>query len=143
MGMAAGGKRRGTILDANIVPLSAVLRVLLVIFMILTPRKSERLPAEIPQQSKEPAGGSPVAEPRIVVVDVLPGGALRVNQQPVDGEGLRELLLRVFAQRASRALFVRGEKRVELAQVARVIDVIRSSGVEQVGLLTPDLQRVH
>ncbi|MBZ5526415.1 MAG: biopolymer transporter ExbD [Acidobacteriia bacterium] len=141
MGMAAGGNRRGTMVEVNIVPLIDVLLVLLVIFMILIPPKTAGLPAEIPQQSTEPEGIRSEPDPRIIVVEVLRDGALRVNQQAVDGEGLRDLLLRVFAQRASQAVFVKGDKEIEFAQVARVIDVIRGSGGERVGLLTPEQQQ--
>jgi len=137
MGLTAGGNRRGTMVEINIVPLIDVLLVLLVIFMILIPPKTGGLPAEIPQQSREPEGRRTEPDPRIIVVEVLRDGALRVNEQAVDGAGLREVLLRVFAQRASQAVFVKGDKEIEFAQVARVMDVIRGSGGERVGLLTP------
>ena len=141
MGMAAGGSWRGTMVEVNIVPLIDVLLVLLVIFMILIPPKTGGLPVEIPQQSTEPEKSRAVADPRIIVVEVLGEGALRVNQQAVDEAGLRDVLLRVFARQASQAVFVKGAKEIEFAQVARVIDVIRGSGGERVGLLTPEQQQ--
>lgn len=137
MGLTVGGNRRGSMVDVNIVPLIDVLLVLLVISMILIPPKTAGLPAEIPQQSKDPGEIRTPPDPRIIVVEVLRDGVLRVNQQPVDDAGLRDLLLKVFARQASRAVFIKGDEKIEFAQVARVIDVIRGSGGGRIGLLTP------
>jgi biopolymer transport protein ExbD len=37
--------------------------------------------------------------------------------------------------------FIRGEDAVEFSEVARVIDVMHTSGIASVGLLTPDLEK--
>jgi biopolymer transport protein TolR len=136
MGIVVGGLR-GTIADMNVVPLIDILLVLLVIFMII-PSHQKGLEALIPQQSTQPREERP---PDVVVVQVLADGSLRLNQQPVAWEALGIRLEEVFKMRASRTAFIRGDAPVEFGVVARVIDVMHTSGIASVGLLTPDLEK--
>jgi len=137
MGMIVGGKR-GIVSEMNVVPLIDILLVLLVIFMII-PAHYKGLDALIPQ----PAPESVVAPPpdAVVVVQVLADGTLRINQEPVAWDALGSRLEEVFKQRASRIAFIRGDGPVEFGVVAKVIDVMHTSGIASVGLLTPDLDR--
>jgi len=138
MGMFVGGKR-GIVSEMNVVPLIDILLVLLVIFMII-PVYSKGLDALIPQQSTQPAEQTPI-DPGVVVVQVRADGTLRINQEPVAWDALSGRLEEVFKQRASRIAFIRGDGPVEFGVVAKVIDVMHTSGIASVGLLTPDLEK--
>ena len=138
MGMMVGGKR-GIVSEMNVVPLIDILLVLLVIFMII-PVYSKGLDAVIPQQSTEPPEQTPI-DSGVVVIQVFADGTLRINQEPVAWDALGSRLEEVFKQRASRFAFIRGDGPVEFGVVAKVIDVIHTSGIASVGLLTPDLDR--
>ena len=138
MGMSVGG-RRGIVSEMNVVPLIDILLVLLVIFMII-PVWSVGLDAKIPQESADPPGVQ--HEPDgIIVVQVLADGTLRINQEPVSFEKLSGRLEEVFKLRAARVAFIRGDAPVEFGVVASVIDVMHTSGIASVGLLTPDLEK--
>ena len=136
MGMMVGGKR-DIVSEMNVVPLIDILLVLLVIFMII-PVYSKGLDAAIPQQSTQPPDQRPVD---VVVVQVFADGTLRINQEPVAWDALSIRLEEVFKQRASRIAFIRGDGPVEFGVVAKVIDVMHTSGIASVGLLTPDLDK--
>jgi biopolymer transport protein TolR len=136
MGMFVGGKR-GVVSDMNVVPLIDILLVLLVIFMII-PVHNMGLDAQLPQQSTRPPDAPP---PFVVVVQVLADGALRVNQEPVSWDRLGARIEEVFKQRATRIAFIRGDGPVEFGVVAKVIDVMHTSGIASVGLLTPGLEK--
>lgn len=136
MAISVGGSNRGIIADVNVVPLIDVLLVLLVIFMII-PHTQFGLKAEIPQAAPLPP--SPV--PGVVVVQVLAGGSLRINQEPVSWEKLESRLEEVYKLRANRVVFIRGDMEVEFSQVARVIDVMKDAGLGPVGLMTPGLEQ--
>ncbi len=141
MGVEVGGSKRGIVSEMNVVPLIDVLLVLLVIFMII-PHRQTGLRAEIPQPP-DPQVPQSRAEPDIVVIQVLDGGTLKINQQPVTWEALRGKLEEVFKTRANRTAFVRGDSTVEFQLVAKVIDVMQSAGISSVGLLTPRLEQGH
>jgi biopolymer transport protein TolR len=137
MGISVGGSKRGIMSEMNVVPL---IDVLLVIFMII-PHRQTGLKAEIPQPA--PPVSHPQPEPDIVVVQVLDGGSLKINEQAVAWEALRSRLEEIFRSRASHTAFVRGNAAVEFQIVAKVIDVMQSAGISSVGLLTPQLEQGH
>jgi len=138
MGMSVGGSDRGIVSEMNVVPLIDVLLVLLVIFMII-PHHQTGLRAEIPQPAQDSA--PPKAEPDIIVIQVLDGGSLKINQQPVTWDSLRSRLDEIFSRRAERTAFVSGDPGVEFQVVAKVIDVMDAAGISSVGLLTPQLEK--
>jgi biopolymer transport protein ExbD/biopolymer transport protein TolR len=135
--MLVGGKR-GIVSDMNVVPLIDILLVLLVIFMII-PVYSKGLDALVPQQTTQPLDKSVPDE--VVVIQVLADGTLRINQEPVSWERLGSQIEEIFKLRATRVAFVRGDRPVEFGVVAKVIDVMHTSGIASVGLLTPDLEK--
>jgi biopolymer transport protein TolR len=65
--------------------------------------------------------------------DEPPG--LKINQRDVSWENLSDELQRVFAERAEKIAFVRGDDAVDFQYVADVIDIARHAGIERVGLL--------
>jgi biopolymer transport protein ExbD len=50
-------------------------------------------------------------------------------------ERLEERLRAIFARRSDRVIFVRGQRELEFQNVARVIDIARGAGIDQVGLM--------
>lgn len=141
MGIDVGGSKRGIVSEMNVVPLIDVLLVLLVIFMII-PHRQTGLRAEIPQPADQQVPPS-MSEPDIIVIQVLGGESLKINDQPVTWEALRGRLEEIFKARANRTAFVRGESTVEFQLVAKVIDVMQAAGISSVGLLTPRLEQGH
>ncbi len=137
MGMLVGGKR-GIVSEMNVVPMIDVLLVLLVIFMIIRAH-SEGLEALVPRQSTEPP--DKIIRDDVVVIQVLADGTLRINQEPVSWDRLGNRIEEVFKLRATRVAFIRGDGAVEFGVVAKVIDVMHTSGIASVGLLTPDLEK--
>jgi biopolymer transport protein TolR len=138
MAMSVGGSNRGIVSEMNVVPLIDVLLVLLVIFMII-PHQQTGLRAELPQPAP-PNSAPPQIEPDVIVIQVLDGGSLKINQQPVAWDSLRSRLNEIFSRRADRTAFVSGDSGVEFQVVAKVIDVMDAAGISSVGLLTPQLQ---
>jgi biopolymer transport protein ExbD/biopolymer transport protein TolR len=132
------GGQRGVVSDMNIVPLIDILLVLLVIFMII-PVHNVGLDAKLPQPSTQPPDSLP--PDGVVVVQVLADGTLRINQEPVGWDRLGGRIEEVFKRRASRVAFIRGDGPVEFGVVAKVIDVMHTSGIASVGLLTPGLEK--
>src|ERR1700722_1282825 len=138
MGMSVGCSNRGIVAEMNVVPLIDVLLVLLVIFMII-PHHQTGLRAEIPQPA--PNSAPPSTEPNIIVIQVLDGESLKINEQPVPWDSLRSRLDEIFSRRADRTAFVSGDSGVEFQVVAKVIDVMDAAGISSVGLLTPQLEK--
>jgi biopolymer transport protein TolR len=137
MGMTVGGGK-GSMSEPNIVPLIDVLLVLIIIFMVIAPTTPQGLRALMPQ----PAPGTPhaVQPPDTIVVQLSADGKVRINQNVVSWDGLGPRLQDIFKRRADKAAFVKGDDSVEFVRVARAIDVMRSSGIEDVGLITAKIE---
>src|ERR1700759_1849741 len=132
MGMSVGGSNRGIVAEMNVVPLIDVLLVLLVIFMII-PHHQTGLRVEFPQPAP-PDSAPPKTEPDVIVVQVLDGGSLKINEQPVTWDALRGRLNEIFSRRADHTAFVRGDSAIEFQVVAKVLDVMDAAGISSVGL---------
>jgi biopolymer transport protein TolR len=139
MGMAVGGGKGGPVSEPNIVPLIDVLLVLIIIFMVITPRTPTGLQTLVPQP---PPPNQKQTEPdqRTIVVQVLPGGKLKINQDDSNWNDLGSRLFDIFKERADKIAFVKGDDDVEFAQVARAIDIMRGSGIDHVGLITAKIE---
>src|SRR5215472_12720918 len=122
--------------EINVTPMIDVLLVLLIIFMVIvpaTPRGETVLAPHPARRDAKPADA--------VVLEVIKdaGGAVlfRINQQPVAKGELQSRLAAVFATRAQRVLFVKGDDQLSFTQIAEVIDIGHSAGIDQIGLMTP------
>jgi biopolymer transport protein TolR len=139
MGMAVGGSKGGPVSEPNIVPLIDVLLVLIIIFMVITPRTPTGLQTLVPQP---PPPDQKQTEPdnRTIVVQVMTGGKLMINQDPSNWNDLGPRLFDIFKERADKIAFVKGDDNVEFAEVARAIDIMRGSGIDHVGLITAKIE---
>lgn len=131
MGIALGSGK-GPVSEMNVVPLIDILLVLLIIFMVITPTTPTGLAAEAPQADRR---AGPPPDTGFVVVSISRSGQLRINQEETSWENIGPQLEAIFKNRATRVAFVWGDSEVEFREVARAIDIMRSSGVERVGLL--------
>jgi biopolymer transport protein TolR len=138
MGMSVGSNK-GAMSEPNIVPLIDVLLVLIIIFMVITPRIPTGLSTLVPQPPPPNQKQEPDTNDTIVVV-VSADGKVMINQDPSSWDALGPKLSDVFKERANKVAFVKGDDNVEFAQVARAIDIMRGSGIEHVGLITAKMQ---
>jgi biopolymer transport protein ExbD len=76
-----------------------------------------------------------------VVLEVLRGNGgdanFRINQQIVSRQDLPARLAGIYANRAQRVLFVKGDGQLRFREIAEVIGLSHAAGVDHVGLLTP------
>jgi biopolymer transport protein TolR len=139
MGMAVGGTKGGPVSEPNIVPLIDVLLVLIIIFMVITPRTPTGLQTIVPQP---PPPNQKQTEPdnRTIVVQIMTGGKLKINQDDTTWNDLGPRLFDIFKERADKIAFVKGDDNIDFDQVARAIDIMRGSGIDHVGLITAKIE---
>jgi len=119
--------------EINMTPMIDVLLVLIIIFMVITPVTSSGLETALPQ----PAPPTALArESHEIVVTVLAGGTVLLNQEELNLSALAPRLKQLYWNHPSQPMFVKGERGLEFGNVAAVIDLARGAGVERVGLMT-------
>lgn len=77
---------------------------------------------------------------KTIVVVVGAGGDVMINQDKSSWDQLGATLSKIFAQRAEKVAFVKGDDATEFADVARAISIMRASGIDHVGLITNKIE---
>lgn len=125
--------------EPNIVPLIDVLLVLIIIFMAITPTTPAGMDTLIPQPPPKEIKLRTPPDAAVVVV-VRADGKVMINQTPTTWSDLGSQLTDIFKIRADKTAFVKGGDDAEFAYVARAIDIMRGSGVMNVGLITAKME---
>jgi biopolymer transport protein TolR len=129
--------------EINVTPMIDVLLVLLIIFMVIVPALPRGESALLPRPAQKLA---PERNDAVVleVSRLQDGGiAYRINQQDVAPAGLSAKLADIYANRARRQMFIKGDDQLSFNQIAEVIDLGHAAGVDQIGLMTPEVQAAH
>jgi biopolymer transport protein ExbD len=111
--------------------------------MVIVPVTPKGLDALVPQPPKNPQQQPPQSD-RTIVVQVLyrPGAApaYKINDTDVTRGELLPRLTEIYANRAERVMFIKGDDDVDFGFVADVIDIGRAANVDHIGLMTPKIQ---
>ena len=128
--------------DINVTPMVDVMLVLLIIFMVITPMLSKgdnvnmvktQNPIKMQEADKEDA--ILVAVTRDGKVYLSPGNQL------VTPEQLAGKVKDLQTNRTDKTVYLKADARARFASVTDVIDELRTAGVDQLGLLTEQIQR--
>jgi len=112
--------------------------------MVITPLTPKGLEALVPQPPPPNQKQQNTPDRTIVVqlIDHGPGNppGLKINQDEATWESLQGRLEDIFKTRAEKVMFVKGDDNVPFADVATVIDIAHSAGVDKVGLITAKIE---
>jgi biopolymer transport protein ExbD len=136
MGMSAGHGNRA-VPYINVTPLIDVLLVLLIIFMVISPKKPHRFESQIPQKPPENQPEQPPDPLSLVVTLPQAGGGYKLNQTDVvDLEDLGKQLFKALDGRPGdrKAVFIKAPKSKPYGEVVKVIDVVKGAGGSPIGL---------
>jgi biopolymer transport protein ExbD len=139
MGMDVGSSSSGSMASPNVVPLIDILLVLIIIFMVITPLTPKGLDALVPQPSPNQQQNVEL-ENKTVVVQVMMGGKLKINNEDTTWETLEPRMEQIFKDRAEKVAFVKGDNDVLFMDVAHAIDLMKEAGIDKVGLITAKLE---
>jgi biopolymer transport protein TolR len=121
------------------------LLVLLIIFMVIQPRREAQFESNIPQKPEENNTQAVVPPADLLMVEVdLQGTGLdqnvKLNSKSMSLIELGDTLKNLLEQRPDKTVFIKGPKDKQYGDVVNVIDTVKGAGAERVGLQIDFLQ---
>lgn len=116
--------------EINVVSLIDVMMLLMVIFMITAPIMQGGVDVTLPKAEAKPL------EPKSgLIVTVNRAGQIYVDETELTYNEFRSSFAALASQRAKDGVYLRADQGVPYGTVVRVLAVMRSSGVPDVGLV--------
>jgi biopolymer transport protein ExbD len=135
MGMGSSGGRGEVTADINVTPMADVMLVLLIIFMVVTPMLQKGQSVELAKASN-PIDMKEADRDDSVIIAITRDGKFYLGQDKVNVDDLGAKVNDLLATKLEKRVFVKSDARAKYGDVVKVVDNIRSAGVDQVGLLT-------
>jgi len=140
VGLGGGlGSQRGEFglnADINVTSLIDVVLVLMIVFMITAPIMQGGVDVELPR-----AEARPLQPKEGMVVSVNRDGKVYVDNTPVSYRDFRATFRALVSQRKPEGVYLQADARVPYGEVVRVLAVIRTAGIANVGLVAADEER--
>jgi biopolymer transport protein TolR len=168
MGMSSGGGG-GALPSINVTPLIDILLVLLIIFMVITPLKPARFKTLVPQRSEELNAQAKQSPLTLIVnikkdlgVELIMGGNKVTDGSVNDPGNIGTALSAEFKkrkegavwkegfqgrtdlppdERIEKTVFIKAPETFKYGDVVKVIDTVKGSGANPVGLQTEALEQ--
>ena len=131
MGAKVGGKK-GAESDINVTPLIDVVLVLLIIFMVLTPRVIEEMQANLPAKTETKKKQDDNKDQ--LVVALYDDGKLALNANIMERRELHDQLRRRLRAQDKKVVFVDAHPNLSYGNVVEVMDLVKTAGADRVGL---------
>jgi biopolymer transport protein ExbD/biopolymer transport protein TolR len=127
--------------EINVTPMVDVMLVVLIIFMVITPMLSKTIPVNL-VKTRNPIKMAEADKEDAVIIAVTRDGKVFLSPGnalvQLDQVGARVKDLQT--NRTDKTVYLKGDARARFESVTDVIDALRTSGVDQLGLLTEEIQ---
>jgi len=139
MGMGGGGDRGAVNADINVTPMADVMLVMLIIFMVVTPMLQKGAPVELPR-TKNPLDMTDADKDDAIRVGIARDGKFYLGTERIVVDDLSQKVTEILSSReGDKTVYVKADARASYGDVVKVVDAIRTAGVDRVGLLSEKL----
>lgn len=119
----------------NVIPMADIMLVLLIIFMVVTPMLSKGLSVELAKVSN-PTDMPDADKDDAVIVGISEAGDVYLGSTKSDISQIADQVRDRISNKLDKTVFVKSDGRAKYGDVVKVVDEIRSAGVDNVGLIT-------
>jgi biopolymer transport protein ExbD len=127
--------------DINVTPMVDVMLVLLIIFMVITPMLSHGANVDL-VKTKNPVKMQEADKEDAIIVAVTRDGKvfLSPGNQLIQMESLAGKVKDLQTNRTDKTVYLKADARAKFETVETVIDTLRTDAVDNLGLLTEQVQ---
>lgn len=126
--------------DINVTPMVDVMLVMLIIFMVITPMLSKGVSVDL-VKAKNPIAMANADKEDAVLVAVTRDGKVYLNTTQTTADALPSKVKDMLTNQLDKTVYVKSDSRAKFEKVVEVIDNIRAAGVDNLGLLTEQIQQ--
>ena len=119
----------------NVIPMADIMLVLLIIFMVVTPMLSKGLSVELAKVNN-PLDMPDADKDDAVIVGISEAGDVYLGSSKSDISQIADQVRDRLSNKLDKTVFVKSDGRAKYGDVVKVVDEIRSAGVDNVGLIT-------
>ena len=119
----------------NVIPMADIMLVLLIIFMVVTPMLSKGLTVELAKVNN-PTDMPDADKDDAVIVGISASGDVYLGSTKSDVSQIADQVRDRISNKLDKTVFVKSDGRTKYGDVVKVVDEIRSAGVDNVGLIT-------
>jgi biopolymer transport protein ExbD len=125
--------------DINVTPMVDVMLVMLIIFMVITPMLSKGVSVD-KAKTKNPIAMQSADKEDAVLVTVTREGKAYLGRDQIKPEDLPPKVKDLLTNRLDKTCYLLADSRARYEKVVDVVNNMRAGGVDQLGLLTEQIQ---
>jgi biopolymer transport protein ExbD len=119
----------------NVIPMADIMLVLLIIFMVVTPMLSKGLSVELAKVNN-PLDMPDADKDDAIIVGISASGDVYLGSTKSDLSQVADQVRDRISNKLDKTVFVKSDGRAKYGDVVKIVDEIRSAGVDNVGLIT-------
>jgi biopolymer transport protein ExbD len=119
----------------NVIPMADIMLVLLIIFMVVTPMLTKGLSVELAKVNN-PSDMPDADKDDAIIVGISASGDVFIGSSKSDVSQIADQVRDRISNKLDKTVFVKSDGRAKYGDVVKVVDEIRSAGVDNVGLIT-------
>jgi biopolymer transport protein ExbD len=123
--------------DINVTPMVDVMRVLLIIFMVITPMLQHGASVDL-VRTRNPIAMQAADKEDAVLIAITRDGKVYLSpgNTRTTPEDLPQKVKDLLASKLDKTCYIKADARARYEKVEDVVDNLRAAGVDQIGLLT-------
>ena len=125
--------------DINVTPMVDVMLVLLIIFMVVTPMLQKGQSVDM-VRTRNPIAMQSADKEDAVLVAVTRDGKAYLGSTQIKPKDLPQKIKDMLSNKLDKTCYLKADQRARYEKVVDVVNNMRAGGVDQLGLLTEQIQ---
>ena len=132
-------KTASPVSDINVTPMVDVMLVILIIFMVITPLLNKGMNVDM-VKTKNPVAMGDAEKEDAVLIAITRDGKTYMGTNVMAPDSLPSKVKDMLSSKLNKTVYLKADQRAKYSVVTDVVDNLRAAGVDQLGLLTEQIQ---